>query len=283
MNAQTRLSFDGVVSEGVDYITCTRSKEDGYLGVEALADRLLSAERGLGNNLRPWAGLGYEGFQCGQFTVGSRADGYLMRASGECARENWNLLEAYCSNISRLDVQVTFLCRQPVLQCLNSMLKSMLDHKPKHGRKPKVSQVRDWEGGCTIYTGKRQSNAFGRAYSKGAESGLTCYQNCARCEVQFSGHRALGMARYLAQHPLGLIPFRACVCGFFVERGVPRAIFANLGHQLMKPNNSGPRRPLSDRENSLKWLREQVRPTIERLKASGDVEAALAALGLDTQ
>jgi DNA relaxase NicK len=131
------------------------------------------------------------------------------------------------------------------------------------------------EGGITAYLGDRTSSYFGRVYDKEVQSGDAAYTGCWRYEVECKSPVAAEVARMAYEVP-DLVTFAArYVWGWWQERGVAPVYEVRSAYQ----EATSTRRSSAD-ENTLGWLRQAVRPSVERLIKRGRILETYDALGL---
>jgi len=224
------------------------------------ADRMISEERRRGFYVKGWGMSGYSGFCCGRVQMGERPDGVIVRLSSDLAASNWWEVFQTTGRASRLDIQATYAMDQdPTLEVL-ALAEQF--HQAYAGRRdgPKLTLWTDNNDGATLYVGSRQSDVFFRGYNKAAESSLEEFESCVRLELEIKHgpcvplinwllaqenvHQGIQhkLALYMDQHRI-LHNLTLCSSGFACE--------------------SQSRVP--DCAKSLAWLRNQVKPTVERL------------------
>lgn len=131
------------------------------------------------------------------------------------------------------------------------------------------------EGGITAYLGDRTSSYFGRVYDKEVESGDVAYTGCWRYEVECKSAVAAEVARMAYAVP-DLVAFAAgYVWGWWYKRGVEPIYTVRTAYQ----EATATRHSTAD-ENTLGWLRQAVRPSVERLIKRGRILETYHALGL---
>jgi len=140
---------------------------------------------------------------------------------------------------------------------------------------PKPSMWIGSEGGITAYLGDRTSSYFGRIYDKEVESGDVAYTGCWRYEVECKSAVAAEVARMAYATP-DLVAFAAgYVWGWWDERGVEPIFTVETSYR----EATATRHSQAD-ENTLGWLRQAVRPSVERLIGRGRILETYDALGL---
>lgn len=264
----------------IDWLTATWKRDNRFSTdhVEAC----LQFEQALFNDgntqeLTTWQG--YVGRKTGKFFIGEREDGYICKVSGSAAHAAFTAIYRPDMHVSRLDVQVTVWAGANSLDLgLNALQDARL---AKIGGKVKnpvtITHYEDDSGGFTLYLGKRLSKAYARLYNKEAESGDMYYEGAWRYEVELHNQTASNTATELL---FGLFPVEEAIVSavwqYFRSKGVTPAFNTNAaGFSIVLP-----RRDETGIERSIRWLAEQVRPTVARLNEMGYTSSVLEALGL---
>jgi DNA relaxase NicK len=270
-----------IISAGIDYISATMSYGEAgaiewYSGCTRAIERIASE----GNELQHSRRNGYEGLSTGGSFVGEGLQGYFCTISGERAQAGFTDVYRYNPHVSRLDVQCTV--RTP-MQDTSTALAARNAVALANKRLGKASQrnatlIEDLRGGATCYVCSKKSEQFARIYNKDAESGEERYKNAWRYEVQLKNNLATMTAEMFRLSEYAQ-PVQAAVFvrQWLRKRGVavPWKAEAEL-HALPSEKNSA-----SDVEARLRWLREQVAPSLRRLLKLGLHDSILEALGLD--
>src|SRR6185295_4809193 len=200
----------------------------------------------------PWRFAGYECFRCGGVQFGTRHDSCCVRVSGAFADECWRHLWHLCDKVTRLDLQVTIRTSIPVAQAVAVVHRSALRESGKRKDGPRVTLIRSNDGGCTVYLGSRQSEVFGRVYTKGVESKLEHYAGALRFEVEVKGTICHQLLRKMTAGSSEVAAIAGYICGFFSKRGVELEI-----PSINKYTTRVPRRRTDD-DRRLEWLQSQV-------------------------
>jgi len=263
-----------VVEIGVDWITAIGFTGDSQVSMQDFGAKLLLNEGSRGNDVSPWHFAGYDGFRCGSVQVGSREDSTCVRLSSNQANSNWQSLYVMSESVSRVDYQVTVQTdcgpSESIAIAHRQALRSSA--KLKHG--PSVTLIRSNDGSATLYLGKRTSDWYGRAYLKGIESGLPEFDKTTRFEVEVKGPACASTLRVVHNSRPTIIAVAGYVSGFFQKRGV-HLVLPNI-----HPSTISSSRSRSDNQRRLRWLKTQVRPSIDKLIASGCYDDVVEALGL---
>lgn len=268
------------VEPAIDWLTCTWKHEDS--GSASHLERVLAFERVMlqnGNTQEVTQWQGYLGRKTGSFFVGERTDGYCVRVSGSSSHAAFTSIYLPSMHVSRLDIAVT-VWLQPSKADLGLIALSDARIAKLAGKAKNPATITHFEsddGGFTLYIGKRSSRAYGRLYNKEAESGDLYYEGAWRYEVELHNATATETATELHY---ALFPLEEAICSavwaYWHAKGVNPAFDTfPSGIEIVLP-----RREETTIDRSLRWLAEQVRPTVARLSAIGYTSSVLAALGL---
>ena len=244
-------------------------------GLKLHAEALWYAERERGEVSGPWSGLGYHGEKSGPVAFGTRYDGVIMIVSGCDAGDAFDKCYLQGVRLSRLDLQVTVRYDPARVRLAREQYSTAISKSKGDRRNCGLSIVLNSEGGSTVYVGSRSSQAFGRLYDKHAESKLAHYDGCWRWEVEYKGDAARATGAFLRAAVDWRSRVAEIVFQFYVLRGLDPPPF-QLGAGLPVY----PIRPPTSVERQLEWLRTQVKGTVDELRAEGQYEELLAALGL---
>lgn len=228
-----------------------------------------------GNDLKVWRWNGYEGHTAGHAAYGTRHDGAYLRLSAGASAVWWRDVFTIAGRAARLDIQVT-IDGVRAGRDLAREAKLMADRAP-----PRRGRPVDWQytqtraKGATTYVGSRTSQQFVRLYDKGAEAKIGHLTGLWRYEIETKDERAGAVARALLNQPTGDTVAAGLVYHTFNRRGV-RPVFTCPANapDVERTHDQ------SDDERRLKWLREHVRLTVNRLRAVGLEAEVLEALGL---
>ena len=269
-----------LVSVGVDYLTVVGHSTESIDQMREIAFALMEVEISEGMFSRPLGFAGYEGFQVGSVYYGERADGCIVRVGGNLAAAHYQRLLKVSDNVTRIDLQSTCRLEGNVSRFIRGLFTTHKNYSNKFKRAPKPSLFIGRDESCTMYSGSRQSDRYGRIYDKGLESGLSQFQNCVRFEVEFKGKRARRLAYSLGQRVIKFSELSASVWSFFSNRGVLikfRSVFSN-SREILISSLSRARTP--DCARVLEWLQRSVRPSVSRLLHGGLLGSVRFALGL---
>lgn len=215
--------------------------------------------------LKAWGFQGYKGEISGKAASGLREDGAILQVTSHWADVD-DLLALPSTGVPRLDIQVTTWGEaQPARVPRNIAIASDAASRTVNHRPWEVACYDKFGKGDTAYLGSRESEWFVRVYDKEQESREALYKGAVRYEVQLTGQTA--RREWAAMQAHGKSPARLAglLQGFLGARGVslPDGIsLENSPRQLV-------RKEPSSTEQSLRWLGEQVAPTVARLLRQG--------------
>jgi DNA relaxase NicK len=181
----------------------------------------------------------------------------------------------FCSNVSRIDVEVTLRSGNPdanfAEQCHHTVQDDM---RVKNGM-TQTSIIRSTPRGTTAYIGSRASNRYFRCYDKSAESDGAYPNYSWRWEVEYKKERAWHVAQQVLRGRGSPENIRNIVGQAYFDYGyiLPCAPIP------MGWRDKGVRAETND-ERRLAWLEKSIRPAIEKLSEGVPLGTILAALGL---
>lgn len=279
MQLALRKTLEGgrIIAAGVDALTVTSTLPAAQECLLYIFNRGAAQAERLGDNRKKMGFQGFQGWKIGPWFYGRREDLWLLRVMGAPAHDCFHDLPWPGLNCSRVDVQITL--QLPAYDSTVARQVGDLRKAAATEAKGKPRPAQDLHGlyseGQTLDIGSRESPRFGRVYNKQEESGEEVYERSWRFEVEYKKVCAPLVAAWLRQEPdLRIAAIQSCV-GQFEEWGVPLAV--GVAGKLIA--GSIGRRDF-DSERSMKWLREQVAPTIEKLRKTVDQESIEEALGL---
>jgi len=263
-----------------DWLTATWTHENALSGDHIQA--CIAFERVLlqnGHTQEAYQWQGYSGRKTGSFFVGERTDGYIVRVSGSLAHPAFTSIYRPDMHVSRLDAAVTvWLMPKDANVGLNALSEARLNKiAGKVKNAVAITHYESDDGGFTLYLGKRSSKVYARLYNKEAESKDAYYEGAWRYECEMHNATATETATEMFYT---LFPLEDALCSavwrYFRSKGVsPVFDCFPSGVEVVLP-----RREATTIERSIRWLEEQVRPTVAKLTALGYTSDVLAALGL---
>lgn len=263
-----------VCGYGIDWLTSTAPVPAESEQLWKLGCVVLSEESQRGEETAAHRQQGYQGFKAGQAILGTRADGVLLQVSGEVARRHWAAVLTAARNVSRVDVQVTVENSSPDPYLTERALHEVEAHGKERGRPPTHQRIQGSGGGDTLYLGAPTSDRRCRLYDKGVEEDRYQPGYRWRYECQFRRKLAGAVRDVLltAENPDDAM--RSIVLQSYRRLGLEPLFSADTAVAISTV------RRWSSVEAKLQWIRTQVRPTIDFLRAAGKLDEVRGALGL---
>lgn len=268
------------VTSGIDWISCTLGKEDyyyhqwrtnAYIALASVADE--------GYQLKPRRLLGYEGHSAGNCFVGENEYGSFAQFTGEKADRVFDRIYYPGAHISRLDLQVTVKRdKMDIAEGRRSYREAMRANALlPDGRRRKLWFIEGSDGGYTAYVGSASSEERARIYNKEVQSEDIEYNRCWRYEVMLRNDASTRTGRQIATNDVQRTDFIVSLVSTWLhKRGIS---IRGLAHSPISPIPIERTLP-TDVETKLRWLKEQVAPTIRYLTELGMRELVLDTLGL---
>lgn len=266
-------SFE-LVSVGVDWLTCTYADRISGQWAATRAVHLLQAEKRAGNDMVPWGMAGFKGWKAGHIQCGERGDEFIVRLGGEVAAMEWSKFYKRCSNVSRIDIQVTTRSALEPRLRIRKYHQQARRFKKKNPHGPAVSLYIGDGDASTLYIGQRSSNRFGRIYDKGAQSKLDHWKGSVRAEVELKNELAGVCADALIAQAEPTNRIGSECSQFFRDRGVP--LETNWRDGATSSCSQEP----TDHQRRLSWFQAAGRGAAQKLIADNMGEELLRALGL---
>jgi len=266
---------------GVDWVTATVPTQ-GQTHARWLRECqdfcLLS--RDAGNDLQERSRLGYDGYQAGTVFIGTRERDSMLLVTGPWADRAFRSLGSQEAHYARIDVQVTV--KEAIYEKSRGK-RALLEADERNNSLPTNRQRKcrfsgEIEGGWTTYVGSRATGLLLRVYNKGAESKEEKYKGCWRYEYEFRNDHAQAAAVFLDASPK--THQHACaslVRSIATSWGITapwQALSELAAYQIAA-------QPETDASRKLKWLQEQVAPSVKWLLDRVPSSVVYSALGLD--
>lgn len=278
-----RTQTEEIYDVGIDYITATTTAKQSDTSLDSFGRYLVDEETKSGAKARPWKWSGYYGRTSGAATYGRRPDTAIVRLSGHTAKENWEQVVHLSTNVSRLDLQVTVWSNRQPSERLKRHVTELKRVAHGGGRPPNFKFICAPSGVETIMVGSRASDIYLRAYDKAAESGLPEWLGCVRYEAELKRFIAKARAEQLSMCEFPERAIAATVDKMFRARKF-RNDWAPQTAVIIADDLPGYSRSLlanhSAAGRSTMWLRNCVKPTVDRLVQAGKLDDVLQALGL---
>lgn len=264
-----------IVDAGVDWISATVAPGPTSPDFFSLWNDIARAQHHAGSDLKPWHWNGYDGASSGHAAYGTRQDGAYIRLSAGVSAVWWRDVFTIARRCARLDVQVT-IDGIRAGRDLAREAKLMAGRAPaQRGRPVEWAYTQTRSKGATTYVGSRTSESFLRLYDKGAEAKIGHLTGLWRYEMETKDDRAGAVARALMNQPAGDTVAAGLVYHTFSRRGVRPAFACPAEAPDVEHTHDQ-----SDDERRLRWLRDHVRKTVNRLIAAGLEAEVRTALGL---
>ncbi len=263
-----------IESAGVDWITCTAPRARAHEEFYEVGKSLVEDAARLGNDVSNWQGQGYHGVRAAGVRVGLRYDTFICQLSSDDARDNWKRVHALASNVSRLDLQVTYRFKRAQPKFFRDEHRRAVAGRGGKGRKSNVTLITSTLQGDSIYLGQRSSDVYARCYDKGMESKEAPAGSLIRHEIELKRD----VARRTSDR-LSLSPSDSLLSVALVSRHMSGKHLRTSGLDDSNPQIARARQ-ITDNVRRKRWLHSAVRPSVEVLLAAGEVEAVLDCLGL---
>lgn len=243
------------------------------------AHRVVASSETSGLGWRPWTWMGYVGEACGSVAYGRSYVGHILQISGWQAADE-AVLRLPFDNVPRWDVQLTVWLNEDVPSLGRRVVEASEAARDRAAHRPWRTTLIDGRGsGDTAYIGSRSSATFLRIYDKWREQGRSEeYVHAWRFELELKDSAAKPYWPSLHGPTPAPDYYAAIVLANLRSRGIHLPPIGALRDQIV-PEPLRRRRPTDD--SRLAWLRTQVAPSLDKLRASGvDLGVILEALGL---
>lgn len=260
------------VSCGVDWISGTlgRNEIDNQTWLYDCLHALTEVQQ-YGNTYKRRSLLGFDGWESGGCFVGSNDTTHYAQFAGKYANDAYHYLEHPKVHISRLDIQITVQYDIELIKEGRYQYAHAVHYNkglPEYRRR-KINLYAGSDGGDTVYVGSPSSDVRGRLYNKAKQSNEQAYERSWRYEVVFRNeyaHKLFG--RLISEDNETSKLILAQVVAWYAERGI---VVLDVGVERTD-TITAPKQPKSDVERKLRWVKNQVVPTIRKLAALGYAE-----------
>jgi Replication initiation factor len=268
LNNRSAATVD-TVTAGVDWISATLGRDElesqtwVYDAIHALEKIAM-----LGNAYKRRSLLGYDGWECAGCFIGSNETTHYAQFAGKYANDAYRFLDHPKVHISRIDLQLTVqysieLIKEGRYQYARAVHhnKGLLQHKQR-----KVNLYAGSDGGDTVYLGSPSSDVRGRCYNKARQSGEAVYERSWRYETVYRNEYACNVYRSVIDSgDAAATSIYQEVIAWWAKRGV-----IILGLELGGADViAAPNPPRTDVQRKLRWIKNQVIPTIRKLAEAG--------------
>lgn len=265
-----------LLESAIDYVTCTYSGSERSLEVmRGRASSWLNEREREGFRRKPWNGLGYSGSIADGITVGYRDGSMLIRLSGKMASKRGPVALTWATNVARLDIQATFqdidLDRDWA-----RLIRSHMSQRPGVDvGVPQVKLVTMEPRGSTVYVGSRVSHRMMRVYDKYEESEHAYPPGSWRVEMEYKQD----VARRVTSHLAGRSYSPSCIVETLLGEADHHAMVLPIPFPDLRWRPIVVNVPTDD-ERRIEWLRSSIRPMVERMLETTDLDTLTNALGL---
>lgn len=257
------------VWSGVDWISATLSREaiDNQVWLYD-AIHALEQVQAYGNTYKRRSMLGFDGWESGGCFVGSNDTMHFASFAGKYANDAWHYLEHPKVHISRVDLQITVQYDVELNKEGRYQYASAIRHNrslPEHRRR-RIDLWAGSDGSDTTYVGSPSSDVRGRVYNKAKQSNEQAYERSWRYEVVYKNDYAGSVFRQLlnATNEVSDVILSETL-NWYAQRGIIVLDVRANGRNAIEP----PKQPKSDVERKLRWIKNQVVPTIRKLAELG--------------
>lgn len=260
------------VWSGVDWISATLTR-DALDSQTWLYDAIHALEQvqAHGNTYKRRSLLGFDGWESGNCFVGSNDTTHYASFAGKYANDAWHYLEHPKVHVSRIDLQITVqydveLNKEGRYQYAQAIRFNR--GLPEHRRR-RIDLWAGSDGSDTTYVGSPSSDVRGRIYNKAKQSNEQAYERSWRYEVVYKNDYACSVFRQLVNAGDALTDvILSEVLNWYRQRGVVVLdVRSGSGNAI-----AAPKQPKSDVDRKLRWIRNQVVPTIRKLAELGYAE-----------
>lgn len=268
------------VTAGVDWISCTLGRE--HIGYQTWrGDALYALEQisKTGYEINSRKLLGFEGMAAGNCFVGENETHGYAQFTGEKADYAFSYLAHPQAHYSRIDLQVTVKREVMDYNEGKRCYRACLDNNSRlpKGRKRKIWIIVGSDGGDTVYVGSPSSEQRARIYNKEVQSEDIEYTRSWRYEVVYRNELSTQLYASITNSPIE----RADECvsqvtNWLTKRGVSIRGLVSFGRAVTPIERTRP----TDVERKLKWLEQQVKPTVRYLVEAGFRDLVAEALAL---
>lgn len=233
---------------------------------------------GAGDWVKPWAWQGYKGYQVGPVCVGERVDSSIVKLSSIAAHDWFSAGFPIGHNVSRLDIAMTVFGVSDIDTVIARHKDEALEKRnalrlAKFG----VRTINTYGAGDTLYVGSRNSAQLLRIYNKDKEqTGNAAYAQAIRYEAEYhDDHARQAAARIFGA---SYTPARcwSVLEALLTRRGISPVVGLDTSERFCFTTDI----PKSDTQRALKWLSDQVSPTVRRLLRDGLYDEVFEALGI---
>lgn len=254
---------------GVDWISATldRQELDDQVWLNDALHALIAVQA-LGNTYKRRSLLGYDGWESGGCFIGSNDTHHYAQFAGKYANDAYHMLEHPKVHVSRIDLQITVQYDVELPKEGRFQYARAIHHNkglPEHRRR-RIDLYAGSDGGDTVYVGSPSSGVRGRLYNKAKQSADPTYERSWRYEVVYRNEYARNVyGRVITEGTEAPSFIIQEVVGWYRERGVNIHNVGSGQENAIAPPNAA----TSDVARKLRWIKNQVVPTIRKLAELG--------------
>jgi len=262
-------------SVALDWLTCTAKQEHSKEAMSYWCHIFGEVLKESDLKEKPWKWMSYDGYQIGPLKHGRRPDGDICIVHGDAAHVAFDMLKGVPNNVTRVDIRADVEFSEDQTDRVDKWYKREAE-KAKADRLSDVTMITNLNGGITLYLGNRKSEVMLRVYDKGAQQKTHPDGLKWRVEAEFKGRAAMSRWLGLCQtaRPLDL-------AALYLKNAMLAKMWFVWVDLIGETDVSRPTFKVEarDSENTISWLRTQVKPAIMRLIDDGDLERVEQALG----
>lgn len=268
------------IEGGVDWVSSTVEASSPQEVRHFLAwQHIIAAIGREGHTCKERRLLGFDGLTAGNCFTGVGERHFYLQLSGSYANDYFLQVDHEDMHYSRIDVQATVWYTEEQQDIAKEVYNGLCSVRAGNERpfRGKCYLITGSDGGDTIYIGAPTSRQRCRIYNKAKQAEVEHYNRAWRYEITLRDDLAREWA--VSRRSSGIPAEEYCVktvCAWLAQRGV-RVPGLDVEHNLVMPKTRA--RP-TDVEAKLRWLREQVAPSLKWLCELGYRDTLLEALDL---
>jgi DNA relaxase NicK len=196
---------------------------------------------------------------------------HYAQFAGHFAHDAYTYLDHPKVHISRIDLQVTVQYSEELLKEGRYQYARAIHYNKAlpESRQRKIHLFAGSDGGDTVYVGSPSSDTRGRIYNKDKQSRERAFERSWRYEAVYRNQSADRVYRCVVSSDTALASIIVpTVVEFFRQRGVNILGLGGVTGNVIEMAKPTP----SDVERKLRWIRNQVVPTIRKLAEMGYAE-----------
>lgn len=269
------FEVDYITESGCDWVTQTAVKPEDSFRLISWANQFVSQENCADEEIKPWRGSGYSGYQRGALRAGARKpDEAILVVSGGLADRAVVGLPLASDRVTRLDLQVTVKLKLDNPGVAKHIYAESDGLYSGNGVPPYTKLICS-PSGDTVYVGKRTSPVCVRVYDASHKYPGSLMGSHWRLEVEYKQGHAREVYRKLRLAGDPQIFAIGQVCAEVQRKQIPLprisgSVVSAIGSKI----------ETTTPERKIEWLRKTVAPCVARLCALGYENTVREALGL---